>query len=77
VPRSHIERLRWPVQSQQADIVKLKGEAQNAFNVVSSDKLKIQTFCEMADLGNQLDRADRAIDTKKTEEVSQKLDELE
>jgi hypothetical protein len=65
------------VQSQQADIVKLKGEAQNAFNVISSDKLKIQTFCEMADLGNQLDRADRANDTKKTEEVSQKLDELE
>jgi uncharacterized coiled-coil DUF342 family protein len=29
------------------------------------------------DLGNQLDRADRANDTKKTEEVSQKLDELE
>ena len=45
--------------------------------VISSDKLKIQTFCEMADLGNQLDRADRANDTKKTEEVSQKLDELE
>ena len=65
------------VKSQQPDIVKLKGEAQNAFNVISSDKLKIQTFCEMADLGNQLDQADRANDTKKTEEVSHKLDELE
>ena len=31
----------------------------------------------MADLGNQLDQADRANDTKKTEEVSHKLDELE
>jgi hypothetical protein len=30
-----------------------------------------------ADLGNQLDEADRVHDTKKTEEVSQKLDELE
>jgi len=55
----------------------LKGDAQNAFNVISSDKRKIQTFCEMADLGNQLDQADRVHDTKKTEEVSQKLDELE
>ena len=63
--------------SQQPDMVKLKGEAQNAFNVISNDKLKIKTFCEMADLGNQLDRADRANDTNKTEEVSQKLDELE
>ena len=36
--------------SQKPDIVKLKGEAQNAFNTISSDKHKIQTFCEMADL---------------------------
>ena len=64
-------------QGQQPDIVKLKGDAQKAFNVISSDKRKIQTFCEMADLGNQLDQADRVHDTKKTEEVSQKLDELE
>jgi len=63
--------------SQKPDIVKLKGEAQNAFNTISSDEHKIQTFCEMADLGNQLDQADRANDTKKTEEVSHKLDELE
>jgi hypothetical protein len=64
-------------QSQQPDIVKLKEEAQNAFNVISSDKLKIQTFCKMADLGNKLDQADRANDTKKTAGVSQRLDELE
>jgi hypothetical protein len=64
-------------QSQQPDIAKLKAEAQNAFNLISSDKLKIQTFCEMAALGNQLDRADRAHDIKKTEGLSQKLDELE
>jgi hypothetical protein len=31
----------------------------------------------MADLGNQLDEADRVHDTKKAEEVSQKMDELE
>jgi hypothetical protein len=31
----------------------------------------------MADLGNQLDQADRVHDTKKAEEVSQKMDELE
>ena len=64
-------------QIQQPDMTQLKVEAQNAFNIISSDKLKIQTFCEMADLGKQLDQADRAHNTKKTEEVSQKLDELE
>jgi hypothetical protein len=64
-------------QGQQADTVKLKADAQNAFNIISSDKRKIKTFCEMADLGNQLDQADRVHDTKKIEKVSQRLDELE
>ena len=65
------------VQSQQPDIVKLKADAQNVFNIISGNKHKIRIFCQMADLGNQLDQADRVHDTKKTEEVSQKLDELE
>ena len=64
-------------QSQRPDTSKLKADAQNAFNIISTDKLKIGTFCEMADLGNQPDQADRAHDIKKTEEVSQKMDELE
>jgi hypothetical protein len=74
-----IYALPMPVyaQGQQPDIVKLKADAQNTFNIISSDKLKTRVFCEMADLGNQLDEADRVHDTKKTEEVSQKLDELE
>jgi hypothetical protein len=64
-------------QSQQLDTARFKADAQNAFNIISSDKLKIRSFCEMADLGNQLDEADRVHDTKKAEEVSQKMDELE
>ena len=59
-------------QSQQPDIVKLKADAQNAFNIISSDKLKIQAFCEMAGLANQLDQAERVHDTKKALEASQK-----
>jgi hypothetical protein len=62
---------------QQPNAVKLKADAQNAFNIISSNKHKIQSFCQMGDLGNQLDQADRAHDIKKTEEVSQKMDELE
>ena len=62
---------------QQPDIAKLKADAQNQFKIISSDKLKIRTFCEMAHLGDQLDQADRVHDTKKFEEVSQKMDELE
>jgi hypothetical protein len=64
-------------QGQQPDTVGLKADAQNAFNIISSDKLKIHLFCNMADLGNQLDQAERLHDTKKALEMSQKMDALE
>jgi hypothetical protein len=64
-------------QGQQPDTVKLKADAQNAFNIISGDNLKIQIFCEMADLGNQLDQAERLHDSKKAVEMTQKMDELE
>jgi len=64
-------------QVQQPDVMQLKADAQNNFKIISSDKLKIRTFCEIADLGNQLDQADRVHDAKKVEEVSEKLDKLE
>jgi hypothetical protein len=57
--------------------VGLKADAQNAFNIISSDKLKVHLFCNMADLGNQLDQAERLHDTKKALEMSQNMDELE
>jgi len=64
-------------QVQQPNMMQLKADAQNDFKIISSDKLKIKTFCEIADLGNQLDQADQVHDTKKVEEVSEKLDKLE
>jgi len=60
-------------QSQQLETT----NAKNLFKIITSDKLKIQTFCKIADLGDQLNQADRVHDTNKIEEVSQKLDELE
>jgi len=63
-------------QGQQPDIAKLKAEAQNVFKIISSDKLKAQTFCEIADLSDQLDQAEGRQDAKKAGELSQKMDEL-
>ena len=62
-------------QSQHPQTMQLKAE--NAFKIISNDKFKIQTFCELADLGNQLEQADRVHDSKKVAKVSQKMDELE
>ena len=64
-----------PLYAQQPSTVQLNADAQNLFKIISSDKRKIQIFCKIADLGNQLDQADQVHDTKKVEEVSRKLDE--
>jgi len=64
-------------QGQQPDTAKLKADAQNVLKMISSDKLKTQTYCEIADLGNQLEQADRQQDAKTAGELSQKMDDLE
>jgi len=42
-------------QGQQLDPVKLKADAQNLIKIISGDKLKLQTYCEIGDLNGQLD----------------------
>ena len=64
-------------QEQRPNTEKLKADAQNVFKNISADKLKIQTYCKIADLSQQLDRASRKKDTKKVEELAQSIDELE
>jgi hypothetical protein len=37
-------------QAQQSSIARLKEDAQNVVNIISGDKAKTRTYCEMADL---------------------------
>ena len=60
----------------QPNLAKLKADAENVVKIISGDKLKIQTYCEFADLSDQIDQAKREQDTEKTEELSQKVDKL-
>jgi hypothetical protein len=53
-----------------------KQDAQNVFKIVSGDKAKTQTFCEMGKLGDQMEEANKKGDSKKVEELSLKADEL-
>jgi hypothetical protein len=64
-------------QHQQPDAEKLKADAQNVLKIISGDKLKIQTYCEIADLSQQLGQASREKDAKKVEELADKIDALE
>ena len=64
-------------QAQQPDAAKLKADAQKVVSIISGDKAKTQTFCQMEILGNQIDEAILKQDTKKAAELAQKLSELE
>jgi hypothetical protein len=64
-------------QEQRPNVEKLKADAQNVFKIISGDKLKIRTYCEIADLSVQLAQAARKQDTKKIEKLAKNIDELE
>jgi hypothetical protein len=60
-----------------ADVAKLREDAQKVFSIISGDTLKIQAYCEIADLGGQLVEAAQEKDEKKTDALMQSIDELE
>jgi predicted secreted acid phosphatase len=64
-------------QAQQPDTAKLKADAQNVVSIIKGDKAKVQTYCQILNLGDELDDVDEQKDRKKAEDLSQKIDELE
>ena len=61
-------------QDQQPNAAEL---AQKVVSIISGDKAKIQTYCQILDLSDELDRVDQQKDREKTEELSQKINELQ
>jgi hypothetical protein len=59
------------------DPAKLKADAQKVISLISGDKAKTQTFCQMEIVGTQIDEAIREKDDKKAQELAQKLTDLE
>lgn len=51
-------------------------DAQKVVKIISADKAKAQTYCDMAKLGDQIEQADQKKDSKKVEELSKKMDEM-
>ena len=64
-------------QAQQPDAAKLKADAQKVVSVISGDKAKTQTYCQIAKISEQIDQAAQEKDMKKAEELVQKINELE
>ena len=53
-----------------------KVDAQKVIKIISGDKAKTQTYCGIVKLGDQIEQAGEKKDTKKVDELSQKIDEL-
>ena len=64
-------------QGQEPKNAELKADAQQVVNIIRGDKAKIETYCQVVDLGDQLGRADQEQDSKESEALSQKIIELE
>jgi hypothetical protein len=61
-------------QIQQPGVDKLKADAKQVVKIISADKVKAQTYCEMAKLSDQ---GVQERDVKKTRELSARINELE
>src|SRR5262245_44429274 len=54
-----------------------KDDAQKVVTIISGDKAKTQTYCEIQNLGEQMERAYEKRDIKLVDELLQKIDALE
>ena len=61
----------------QQQVIKLKADAQKVASIISGDKAKTQSYCQIAIVGEQMNQAAQAKDKKKFDELAPKLRELE
>jgi ABC-type transporter Mla subunit MlaD len=64
-------------QAQQPSGAKVKTDVQNVVKIISGDKAKTQTYCQIDELSDQVTQAAQKKDDKKVEELSRKIDDLE
>ena len=60
-------------QAQPPSTAKVTTDAQKVLKIISGDKAKTQTYCDMNKLGEQIEQANEKKDDKMVNELSQKL----
>jgi hypothetical protein len=60
-------------QAQETSTAKLKEEAQKVVKIISSDKSKTQTYCDLVKVSNQIEQAEP---NSKADQLYQQMDEL-
>jgi len=53
-----------------------KAQADKVVAMIKADKAKVQIYCDMNKIGEQLDQADQKKDQKKVDELSKQLDDM-
>jgi len=59
-----------------SDATVTKTDVQKVVKLISGDKAKTQTYCDIGKLNEQMAEADETKDTKKLDELSQQIDAL-
>jgi septal ring factor EnvC (AmiA/AmiB activator) len=54
-----------------------KGDAQKVAKIITSDKAKVQTYCEINKVSEEMNRVYGKNDKKRLDELSQKIERLE
>jgi hypothetical protein len=64
-------------QTQKSSVAKVtKADAQRVLEIISSDKAKIQTYCDMNKLGEQIEQANEKNNNEMVNKLSEKLEAL-
>ena len=72
-----ISTLPLCAQPQQLDMAKLKADAQKVVSIIKGDKTKTEAYCQINELAEQIGEAQQEKDSKKADELSRKVMELE
>ena len=72
-----ISTLPLCAQPQRPDIAKLKADAQKVVSIIKGDKTKTEAYCQINELAEQIGEAQQEKDSKKAEELSRHVMELE
>jgi DNA repair ATPase RecN len=63
-------------QAQQAASKPTKADAVKVVKIISADRSKTTTYCKLADLGEEITKANEAGDTGKVQQLSKQADDL-
>jgi hypothetical protein len=63
-------------QAQQKAAKATKADAERIVKMISADPNKVKIYCEIAKMGDEIDAADQKKDTKKVDELSEKMDNM-